>query len=295
MFPKHKPTFIVGLQKSGTSLAFRLLNEQHFFEVPFKQEGRYFWGDYPPFSPQLPPCGLLYQASGGQKGHHLSAKDIDDSICEIFLKKLQVIPDDKRDKWLNKNPYNSVRVPWLRKLFPNAYIIAIFRRPESNVFSLLKKHIPHNQRGLGPENGWWGVKPKNWTQCLTTNKIKQLALQWKYTNIELLTHHQMIDMFIDYEDLCLNPEKFVEKILAVYQVQPNIKPGLIKSMNDEYKRGSRLLSKNRNYHPGSNEFLFNDNSENIEIKPLLWKEVFVIRKLCQYTWLQCKMKKTKIL
>jgi hypothetical protein len=61
----------------------------------------------------------------------------------------------------NKNPYNAVRVPWLKCLFPESFIVAMVRQPVANVFSLTKRFVPQ-QRGLPPEEGWWGVKPAGW-------------------------------------------------------------------------------------------------------------------------------------
>ena len=151
-----EPLFIVGIQKSGTTLLNRLLLQHpKVFYSPFKLEGRAFWGDDPPFSPTASPCGVLYQKKSGQQGHHLDATDFTVEDQQLLQ---QRISDSEATGavLINKNPYNTVRIAWLKRVFPACKIVAIIRNPMANVFSLQKKHIPHEDRGLGPEDGWWG-------------------------------------------------------------------------------------------------------------------------------------------
>ena len=43
---------VTGLQKSGTSLMLRLLTRLDGFSNPVRREGKEYWGDDPPFSPE---------------------------------------------------------------------------------------------------------------------------------------------------------------------------------------------------------------------------------------------------
>ena len=72
------------------------------------------------------------------------------------------VVDDTTLQLVLKNPYNTVRVPWLRALLPDAVIAGVVRRPLPNVFSLFKKHVENPHVHRGPEEGWWGVKPAGW-------------------------------------------------------------------------------------------------------------------------------------
>jgi len=70
-----KQLFIIGMQKSGTSLLNRMLMQQKVVKNPFLPEGKFFWGDNPPFNPVDEPCGQLYQNHSGNNGHYLNAQD----------------------------------------------------------------------------------------------------------------------------------------------------------------------------------------------------------------------------
>lgn len=238
---------IVGLQKSGTTLLSRLL-QQHGFESPFRGEGNDFWGNEPPFSPAGEPVGRFYQRSGGADGHAIDADGADATTAKLMAERLAAVQTGDAPI-LNKNPYNSVRVGWLRALFPDAVIVAIVRRPVANVYSLAKKYVPHTQRGKPPEEGWWGVKPRGWRDLLDDDKAVQCARQWATVNRCLLEERAALDRLLSYHELCASPGPVVadlwERATGRAIEPPAIDP--FRCFDDEVERGSRLRSKNRYY------------------------------------------------
>lgn len=263
-----QPLFIIGLQKSGTTLLNRLLLEQpNYFFSPFKLEGREFWGDDPPFAPFISPCGEIYQKYNGLHGHTATKTDFDDKHQKILYNRLRKVTINA-PILINKNPYNTVRIPWLKEMFPSCKIIAMTRNPCPNVFSLLKKHTPHEGIGLGPENGWWGVKPVNWQDLIKDNLLAQLTNQWRAVNQEILKHSDKIDLTVNYKDLCMNPHFYLSSILALYEKKAHIKIPKLTCLDDEYKKGSRLLSKNRIFQQSKSLHLRNTNSDKAELRPL---------------------------
>ncbi len=153
--------FVIGLQKSGTTLLLKLLISTTAFKNPVRFEGKELWGDDPPVAPAGYPTGPLYQRDGARAGHELSAADATDEI-RAHVRKVLGNAGSRRKALVLKNPFNSGRVPWLRGLFPDAYIVAVVRRPLPNVYSLLKKHTPNPHLFNDAEEGWWGVKPAGW-------------------------------------------------------------------------------------------------------------------------------------
>jgi len=294
MTPKYNPLFIVGLQKSGTTLLNRLLLKlPDVFQSPFELEGRYFWGDHPPFTPVGKPCGALYQKKLGLSGHALNSKDFSVSDQQNLLSKL----NDKTIQapiLINKNPYNSVRISWLKKMFPNCRIIAIVRHPASNVFSLLKKHIPHEHRGLGPENGWWGVKPHDWQKINQSNTLTKVSRQYQSVNNCLLSHISKVDLLISYNQLCDNPSNVITMAAKLFDidVKPNIEP--ITCRDFEYKFGSRLLSMNREYSTNSESLEINEKENPVELKKLSYFERCLIWSNTHKTWRDCKLQLSKL-
>lgn len=276
--------FIIGLQKSGTTLLNRLLSIQPNVANPFKLEGRDFWGDSPPFSPTAEPCGRIYQQYSGEHGHSLDSADFLESDQHLLLERIKV-QNISCPIWINKNPYNSVRIPWLKKHFPESKIVAMIRNPLANVFSLLKKYTPHEHMGYPPENGWWGVKPKNWLQIQNQDKLVQSADQWLSVNQEILNQINQVDHLIRYDQLCEQPTEMISELIGIgtNEIQgPGTQEAL--TCNDqEYLTGSRLLSKNREY---LNESSFNLDSqdETIEIHPLKSHEIEMIDLKCSGLW-----------
>src|SRR5690606_37176371 len=263
-----QPLFIIGLQKSGTTLLNRLLVEQtDVIFSPFKLEGREFWGDDPPFNPNQKPCGEIYQSHNGENGHFANFNDYKDSYKNLLFSRLEKI-EIKAPILINKNPYNSVRISWLKAIFPECKIVAMVRDPYANIFSLLKKHIPHKNRGLGPVDGWWGVKPKNWENIISKNLVIQLSKQWREINKEIINNHMLIDLIIDYRSLCNNPNLYLSSILNLYGKNLKFNTSSLTCMDDEYKKGSRLLSKNRLYQQSKDLRLTKADSNKIELQPL---------------------------
>ena len=189
--------FIVGLQKSGTTLLLRMLSQCPQVENPFKSEGNDFWGNIPPFTPTEFPAGFIYQRSKGEMGHEISEDDSTPDIFNVLNERLASIAKDPSIV-ANKNPYNTVRLPWIKRLFPDSIVVATVRRPIPNVFSLLKKHVPHEDGGLMPEEGWWGVKPGGWRKLVNENKVIQCSRQWSAVNEKLWNDRKYVDILITY-------------------------------------------------------------------------------------------------
>ena len=147
-------------------------------------EGKEVWGDDPPFAPEAFPAGSFYQRDGGLRGHELGAAEATPEVVEHLRTYLADAARPGKALVL-KNPYNTVRAPWLRAALPEARIVAVVRRPLPNVFSLAKKHAENPHVHRGPEEGWWGVKPAGWRDLVADDKVVQSARQWDRVNARL--------------------------------------------------------------------------------------------------------------
>jgi hypothetical protein len=145
-----------------------------------------------------------------------------------------------------KNPYNTVRAPWLRAALPDARIVAVVRRPLPNVFSLAKKHAENPHVHRAPEGGWWGVKPAGWRELLDDDRVLQSARQWDRVNRKLLDDQGLVDRIVTYQDLCADPERIVGEIAAgaVGRV-PDVEFPALSAQDDEYVTGGPLESANK--------------------------------------------------
>ena len=278
-----KLILIVGLQKSGTFLLKQLLVESGLVEHPFKGEGDDWFGNVPPFTPQAFPAGVIYQKSRGKMGHEIGENDATTEVKNCLLERLQKL-EIKTSIIVNKNPYNVVRIPWLRKLFPDSFIVGIVRKPVANVFSLLKRFTHFTGYNYEPEAGWWGVKPKNWQQLIHENKMIQCAQQWRVVNQKLLEDQDLLNLLVSYHDLCTSPLITVEKILSIVEnkeIKLSVNYPPIKCFDAEYEIGSRLLSKKR----AADGSAVLDTSwlqqERIEIQALQPIDIALIEDICQ--------------
>ncbi|KFI23329.1 sulfotransferase family protein [Nitrosococcus oceani] len=278
------PLFIVGLQKSGTSLLSRCLQMDAAVSSPFKAEGHDFWGNLPPFTPTAYPTGVLYQAKGGNRGHLLEASDIDATIIATIHSRWHSLPHTT-PILLNKNPYNTLRLGWLRALFPQARIVAMVRNPLANTYSLAKKYLPHQGRGKAPEEGWWGVKPPQWREIIQEDKLQQCAHQWLAVNQLLLANTRHVDLYLTYEAFCRQPRLWLQRILQLCQPRrltppPSVPP--LQSCDREYLTGARLRSNNRYFHERGNLSL--PAQTVTEFPPLTAEQIQRIEKLAWPLW-----------
>lgn len=279
-----KLLFIIGMQKSGTSLLNRMLMNQSVVKNPFLPEGKFFWGDNPPFNPVDAPCGELFQKHLGSHGHFLNSEDFDEIHRKLLLDRIKHA-EISEPILMNKNPYNSVRIEWLKKIFPECSIVAMVRNPLANVYSLLKKYqLTDNEL----DDGWWGIKPKNWKSFVNDNKVEQCSHQWNEVNKEILTHFDKIDLVINYDDLCRNPNKLVSESIKLCSINHQA-TNLVKckNFNNEYKVGSRLLSKNKELKRIKSFDLSNLN-ESLEFPSLEQDQINCITEICNKTWFELK-------
>ena len=194
----------------------------------------------------------------------------------------------KPDKLLiNKNHYNTVRIEWLKSMFPAATIVAMVRHPLANVFSLKKKFMEHNHRGFAPEEHWWGVKPSGWRQLIEPDDLaSQLAHQWLRVNQSIIDHLPLVDQVVCYHRLCKNTAHVLQEVLLGFGIKPVLPDHPLKCLDDEYLTGSRLLSKNKEFHQSGFELEINNESQ--EIEPLKPSEIAVIEDVCFPLWQQLK-------
>ncbi len=243
---------VVGVQKSGTSLLNRLLQRTGLFTPLAPGEGDDFWGNQPPFSPTAEPTGRLRLERGADFGHELDAGHATPDVVSLMQDRLREVERRSEERPLaivNKNPYLSVRLPWLRSIFPSAVVVAMVRRPEANVFSLSKKFVPHTGRGLPPEDsGWWGVKPAGWRDLLDPDPVRQCLGQWVATNERLLDTLAPRDVVMNYASLCRRPStllRYLVRLVGGADEPLTDIPEDLDSRDDEFRTGSTLRSKNR--------------------------------------------------
>jgi len=113
-------------------------------------------------------------------------------------------------RFVAKLPSHTVRVPWLKALFPNALFVQALRDWRAAVSStVVKRHQDHGGR-------WFGVKASGWREA--NQEAPEMAAAWQYrVSHEILEaeragwpEHQFVQVW--YEDLCLDPVTVMQEV-----------------------------------------------------------------------------------
>lgn len=246
---RPKLVLIAGLQKSGTTLLLRLLVEHTAVASnPFNGiEGHDFWGNVPSHAPRDFPAGTYYSSHNGDLGHEIPAAFADQHVCRFLTERLSRLPVQSA-VIVNKNPYHTVRLPWLKAVFPDSFIVATVRRAVPNVFSLVKKYVRPDERDRPwREDGWYGIKPRDWRTMLDDDPLVQCTNQWRSVMQRLWEDRSLVDMFVGYDELCTDPARVLRRILGAVcgeQAAWNVDVPALRCYDDEFRRGAALRSKN---------------------------------------------------
>ena len=274
---------VLGLQKSGTSLLLRLLEDIRGFRNPVKFEGKELWGDDPPFAPEAFPAGAFYQRDGGERGHELGAAEATEEVVAYLRDALAGYAKPGKVLIL-KNPYNTVRVPWVRAALPDAHIVAIVRRPLPNVFSLLKKHAENPHVHRGPKEGWWGVKPAGWQELRSDDAVVQCARQWQAVNAKLWADRELVDRIVPYHELTADPDATVAAIAAALgRDAPDTDFPPLEALDDEHERGGLLESANKVYKRTGSLDLEGADRADERLDPFTAKQRETVLEICAET------------
>ena len=124
-------------------------------------------------------------------------------------------------RFINKSPMNSVRLDFLRAVFPDAYFIHIIRDGRGVINSLVNEHPEdevnaHNRLPVERRvNPFPGPKPANWRSLLRDDIIEQFALQWNEVVGFALAEEKRLGLnviHLKYEDLAADNRGSMEKL-----------------------------------------------------------------------------------
>src|ERR1700741_2758688 len=121
---------------------------------------------------------------------------------------------------VEKTPANSLRIPLVASLFPDARFIHIVRRGEDVVSSLMEgwKHWSRARQGNWSYTGWHYLVPPGWQNQVQKTLQEICTFQWTKSNRFALADLQRIDpqrrMLVRHEDLIPDPIGMYRQILA---------------------------------------------------------------------------------
>ena len=185
----NKFIFICGLHRSGTSLLYKILKEQHnisgFSETcAIEDEGQHLQSVFNPANKYGGPGKF-----GLNKDSYLDEKSslINEKNRKILFKEWSQHWDLSKEYLIEKSPPNLIRTRFLQALFPNSYFITIVRHPVAT-----------------------SIATKKWSK----SSYSSLLYHWIVCHKKYRNDKEKIKntLEIKYEDLIENTEKTLQSI-----------------------------------------------------------------------------------
>jgi hypothetical protein len=184
----ERPVFIVSSPRSGSSLLFETLAKS--------PDACTIGGESHLLIDAIP---ALDAAQRGFESNRLAEADATADIiatlrerfaAEVFDRDLRM-PAAGAIRLLEKTPKNSLRIPFLRRVFPDALFVYLYRDPRETLASMLEAWESGRFRTYPNLPGWSGLPwslllPPGWRELVGQPLAQVVAAQWEATTRILL-------------------------------------------------------------------------------------------------------------
>lgn len=194
-----RPIFIIGCSRSGTSILIQTYNK-HLDLCDWSEAAQIMELDL--YNPEIDHLKEVYDVTDFERFR----------IQALFGGKTYLT---HKKRFINKHPENSLRINFIKEIFPDALFIHMIREGmatvESNFSrSHLDKFRAYSYFGYFP-------KPPRWRSYLHFTQLQQFAYQWRDTvNYIRQTARESLSpdsyMEIRYEDFCSWPRKLFRRM-----------------------------------------------------------------------------------
>jgi len=224
-----EPIFMIGCPRSGTTISVNLF-AMHPWLANWSEAGR-VWD----------PAG--YHDTGAD--HCWGADKVTGETIRRLHSRFEWYRQlHKKRRFINKHPRNSVRIDYIRAIFPDALFIHVIRDGRAVVNSIVKRIERDPERQHVPFGDF--CKPPQWRCYLREDPIEQAALQWReITGYILGKRSELGSRYYEfkYEDMCLRPRQVFAAAFAFAGLPISDEllaeiPQRLKNMN--YKVGQEL-------------------------------------------------------
>lgn len=209
----HRPVFVIGAPRSGTSLLFTILRASSGLGH-WPGEAHEIWeADHHP-------------ALRGWDSNALAAADVEPKAAERIRRNFLLVTGSKR-RLIDKTPRNVLRVPWVDAIFADATYVFLQRDGRDNVNSLINAwrtaryrtyELPEPHRIPGVDGRWWKfVLYPGWRDDVDAPVEVVCARQWVASNEHALDALQTMNKnrwtVVRYEDLVTRPVDEVGRVV----------------------------------------------------------------------------------
>ncbi len=189
----ERPIFMIGCPRSGTTVAADIFARHP--DVAHLSEAQEIWDPRRHLDPEA--------------DHHWTAAAVTPADARRLHTRFEFHRRLRRKaRFLNKNPRSSVRIDYIRAVFPDAVFLHVIRDGRAVAHSILREMHRSSLRQRFPFGNF--CKPPNWRALLRPDPAEQAALQWREVVRHVLGQRAALGAgyheFL-YEDFCQNPRQ----------------------------------------------------------------------------------------
>ena len=189
----ERPIFMIGCPRSGTTVAVELFARHP--DVANLSEAQEIWDPRRHLDPEA--------------DHHWTAAEVTPEDARRLHTRFEFHRRLRgQARFVNKNPRSSVRLGYIRAIFPDALFLHVIRDGRAVTHSLLREMRRNSLRQRFPFGNF--CKPPNWRALLREDPAEQAALQWREVVRHVLAERPALGASyheLRYEDLCQNPRQ----------------------------------------------------------------------------------------
>lgn len=224
----RQPIFILGTGRSGTTVLGMVLSMHR--EVAFLNEPKALWHSI--YSNE----DLIGSYSRGVAQYRLTAGDATDGVQRSAYRLLGAyLAASFTSRVVDKYPELIFRVPFVKKIFPDAKFIFLVRNGWDTCHSIEGWSGRLGEQVGEETHDWWGVDRRKWKLLIEqivsehvdlapyaesmrgwTDQTNMAAVEWIVTmreGLALLEKHPDCVMRVTYEDLCMNSQHELTRIV----------------------------------------------------------------------------------
>ena len=215
----NRPIFVVGAPRGGTNIFYRTFARHPdlaWISNITKKIPSSLWltriimlfrKDHRPTE-----ANNVWQKFAGKEDESLDRDDATAAACNYLRTVLQNnLRIFNKPRFVNKCPGNSVRIEFLKEIFPDAIFIHIIRDGRAAAYSIMRSRLEHS-------GAYWSVKPPGWQGLLKLPLVDACAMQWKMTVEAVLQSAKQLPpeqyMPVKYEEFVVRPAEIFKQVGA---------------------------------------------------------------------------------
>jgi hypothetical protein len=217
------PIFIVGAPRSGTGIFYRTMANHPDLAWISNITKKFppslfltrlimlFRDDHRPTE-----ANNVWQKFTSGKDESLGRDDVTPAVRQFFHKIVRInLRLFNKPRFLNKCPGNSVRVEFLKEIFPDARFIHLIRDGRAASYSIMRSRLKHS-------GAYWSVKPPGWQDLMQRPLVEACALQWKMVVEHVMQSARGLpgDQYLEikYEDFVARPSDILKTVGVKYNL-----------------------------------------------------------------------------